>query len=135
MSTLKTLFPDLAPAIRKDHSPEQMAQMLATMYGMAEEQKNIEKMMKVFDKIKEVGYEEHTLVSDQSNLGVPLLSDPVKGNQLTEGKTTIDLPDYTKAAEETKEMTKEDLDKVREELDYPNSYVQPERKDGDGDDD
>ncbi len=135
MSTLKTLFPDLAPAIRKNHSPEDMAKMLATMYGIAEEDKNIEKMMRVFDKIKEVGYEEHTIINEQMPSSVPLIAPTGNNNQLTDGKTTIQLPDYTKAAEETKEKVEQELEEIKENLDYPNSYVQPERKGKNGDDD
>ena len=106
-----------------------MAKMLATMYGIAEEEGSIEKMMKVFDKIKEVGYEEQTVVNDSTNSLVPLIASPANANQLTDGDKTIDLPDYTKAVEDAAEKVEKDLDEMKDELDYPKSYVAPEKED------
>jgi len=119
MQVLKTLYPTLAPEIRKIHSPEEMAKRLATLWGTAEKSEDIDKMIKVFDKITEVGYKEHSEVTDNTIPLVPLISDKT---EQTADKEVVELPDYT-------ELADKELAKRREEQDYPKSYVMPEPED------
>jgi len=129
MSVIKTLFPTLAPAIRKEHSPEKLAALLTTMWQIAEGSKDIDKMLKVFTKIQEVGYEEPSTVN-----GTPLLPVPSNG-QLTDGKPTareIEFPDPVKLSQNEAtdsgdtDVEEEEIETLKEDLDYPDSYIIPE---------
>lgn len=126
MTTLKTLYPTLAPEIRKGHSPKEMAEKLTVLWDKAVNSGDIEKMIKVFDKITEVGYEENTSVTDDRVPQVRLISDK------SEEADGIKLPDYNKLSEKTiektAELTDEELDLRRKEQDYPDSYVMPEQE-------
>jgi hypothetical protein len=124
MSVIKTLFPSLAPAIRKEHNPEKLSGMLATIWNIAENSKDIDKMLKVFDKITQVGYEENTAISD-SRLPVPGL--------ISDGKQTareISFPDpFQLSQNEAKdedagsEKDEEEIETLKEDLDYPQSFI------------
>lgn len=131
MSVIKTLFPSLAPAIRAEHNPEKLAKMLSTMWNIAESTKDVDKMIKVFDKITATGYEESTAITDQRAL-------PIPQEQLTDGKPTateISFPDPSalsdKVAEDTSDDNdddEEEIEALKEDLDYPDSYIMPDEK-------
>lgn len=128
MAVIKTLFPTLAPAIREAHSPEELAKMLSTMWNVAESTKDIDKMLKVFDKIKETGYEEATSI--ESNIPqLPMLGQA--GNQQT--AEMVSLPDpskYTGLADEVSDMVNKALEETRDDLDYPESFVMLDEEEG-----
>ena len=128
MATIKSLFPDLAPAIREKHSPEQMAEMLAEIYAIAKEDKNVDRMLKVFDKVKEVGYEEDTVVNDFT--GVPTLGVGPQAPALPAAVTTDEFlgePDR-EVKSSGNDLTETDYDKLRDEADALPSFVIPSRE-------
>jgi hypothetical protein len=124
MNVIKTLFPTLAPAIRKEHDPDTLSKMLKVMWGIAEGSKDIEKMLKVFDKITQVGYEESTTIID-NRMPLPI--------HLTDGKQTateIDFPDpfalsQATATNEPSDLKddEEEIEALKEDLDYPQSFI------------
>ena len=73
MSVLKTFFPDLAPAIRKVHDPDAMAEKLQTAFKIAEEKKDTKAMLDVFGAILTTGYQEDMVVNDVTGqvIGAP----------------------------------------------------------------
>lgn len=121
MTTIKTLFPSLAPAIRKQHDPDKLAGMLQTIWDLAAGSKDVDKMLKVFDKIADVGYAENGMISSAPMLPVPpqrleAFPDP---NLLSENIAKDDIAD-TKQEEE--------IATLKAELDYPESFIMQDKE-------
>lgn len=133
MSVIKTLFPTLAPAIRAEHNPEKLAAMLKTMWNVAEASKDVDKMVKVFDKITETGYQENTAINDQRAL-------PIPAEQLTDGKPTaneISFPDPYKLStkvvtDDNDDTDEEEIEALKADLDYPDGFIMPDIKETEG---
>ena len=122
MAVIKTLFPTLAPAIRETHDPAKLATMLTTMWDVAENTKDIDKMLKVFDKIKEVGYEESTSIENN----IPQL--PMLGQAGTQPTAEmVSLPDPSKytglSLDEATAKALKALEEMKDDLDYPDSFI------------
>lgn len=121
MEALKTLFPELKMAVREAFTPNQMAMLINTMWDTAKEQKDVDKMMKVFNRITEVGYEEHAVIKDE------------RPNTKMLSVSTVPTPtaNFIEPPKSTNKMEVEDNEKEfdsilaerKEELDYPSSYV------------
>jgi hypothetical protein len=58
MEVIKILMPELGGAIRKNFDPDKMGKMLDSMWNIAEDSKNVDSMLKIFNRVTEVGYEE-----------------------------------------------------------------------------
>jgi hypothetical protein len=118
--TLRTIFPGLAKAMKDSHSPEAMANYLAEAMSLAKEEKNVDKMLKVFDKIKETGYEETVTVSDFT----PQL--PMVGQlapQANRDELPSSMPDIRKMEETAISETEDAMGELKDDLDYPDGYV------------
>jgi len=115
MSTFKTLFPELAPIIRKNIDPEKMASMLTEIYDIAKNKEDVDKMLKVFDKVKEVGYEESTTVNMAN---IPMLP-PTNADKYIDGEPDKKTLPEPKPVEEVTEA-------LRDEYGYSASMVQEE---------
>lgn len=105
ISAIKILFPELVTAVRNEIPPEDMAKKLANIYKIAEDSNDIDKMLKVFQKIEDVGYSAQSdPISNMLGMGTGL-SDPLIGD----GK-----------------KKPEDIDKlseIREKDNMPGSYI------------
>jgi len=122
MQTLKTLFPDLPAKFREKIPPEQMAEYMIKAMGIAEDQEDVDKMLKVFEKMKEVGYEENMQV--QNN--VPLLPAP---ESMSNGSPIMESKQIPASAELTKEEAEKQLDILRDDTGSIDSYVMQEFED------
>ena len=103
---LKTLYPDLKKAVKENIKPEDLVAFLQTMMTKAAD-KSVDDMIKVFDKITEVGYAEQITYGG----GVDMILPPT-----IPMNNSLPAIDAAKKDIESKEL--------EEELNYPKSYVQ-----------
>lgn len=105
ISAIRVLFPELVNAVRNEIPPEDMAKKLAEIYKMAVDSKDVDKMLKVFQKIEDVGY------SSQS--------DPIS-NLLGMGDS---LSDPLKKDDETKKIEAAKLEEIRQNDNSLDAYI------------
>lgn len=113
MSTIKIMYPSLGKKIKETIPPEELARFLKKMMDISETDGDVDKMLKVIDKVVEVGYTEEVATNP---LGLPLPS-PVIGeldDPLQPNRVEMKIP--PKAEEE-------ELDDIKKDLDYPQSFV------------
>lgn len=127
--TLKTIFPELAAAIKKKIPPDDMAQYLADAMGIAKDSKNVDSIIKVFEKVENAGYAE-TQVTNNYMPTLPPLQQMSPQPQITakEVHNVEAAKDFMPniAAEAGDGLTKEELNKRREETGSISSYVMTE---------
>lgn len=122
MSIIKTFFPELAPAIRNKHTPEEMANKLQEAFDVAKEKKDSKAMVEVFNAILTTGYEENVIVNDNTGkiAGMP------NPKQLKDGSTGMPTDDFLNSEPELtmsgifpgSELSEEEVKKS-----YPASFV------------
>lgn len=120
MLAIKTLYPSLRNTIQKSNPPEEMAEKLKVIWETAVSSKSVKDMLTVFEKISDIGYAENGVIS-----AAPAL--PIPQNQ------TSEFPDPHKLSEAVAEdeddpKTEEEIEKIKEELDYPPSFIMEERE-------
>jgi len=130
MQILKIIYPELGLAIREKHTGEAMAGYLVDAFAEAKASKSVDKMLTVFDKIKEVAYESADIVSD--NTGVPMLNKSnatppklISGEKLkkVEVEDDDDYVDKILLDAGADDLTDEELKLRKEELSYPDSFI------------
>ena len=121
MSVLKTYFPELAPAIREKHNPEEMAAKLQKAFDIAAEKKDVKGMLDVISGILSAGYEENVVVNDLT--GQPQLPKPPK--QISEGENGKDKSVDDFLSGDDAELSMEDILPSEEEVkaSYPASSI------------
>jgi len=126
MATLKVLFPDLAPEIRKVHNPQDMAKKLSEMWDTAKNNGNVGDMIDVFNKIKEVGYEDVQYVNDLTGLPTTPPSPHLESGS-DASKETEDNNDTADSYLNQADTIDEVINNMKESVgeDYPQGYIMP----------
>lgn len=136
LQTFKTIYPSLKEKLRETHDPDKMSEMMKTMWEIAktqaDEDGDISQLMKIFDKVKEVGYEEITEVEDGTRPQIPLVGGRKTAGNLTEAHSLPDPNSFgnddetdesSESSKEKKKKAEEEEEFQKMELDYPASYV------------
>lgn len=121
MSVLKTFYPELAPAIRNAHSPEEMATKLQKAFEIAEKKEDVSAMLKVFGAILTTGYEESTVVNDTTGQILPAF----QPKQLANGESEMPSDKFLNEPELTMSGMIPETEISDEEIkaSYPKSFI------------
>ncbi len=114
MDILKTIIPELKKEIQQGIPATDIVEYIKKLKDIAVEKKDINGMIKVLDKVVELGYEENAVISSGSERpmlkSVEALPDPFE----EEEPKQIPSPE--------KDLDDETADTIREDLNFPDSY-------------
>lgn len=68
IQVMKMILPQLKNEVHQQFPPEKMIGMLADAYQIAKDEKSVKQILEIFDKLKDVGYEEMQVTNDQTQL-------------------------------------------------------------------
>lgn len=123
---MKMILPQLKNEVHQQFPPEKMIGMLAKAYEVAVQKENFDQILEVFDKLKEVGYEEMQVTNDQTQL--PQLPSIPQANQI--GAATEIQPPATESSIETElnvtdlQLNDKELAALRAETGTLESHIQ-----------